>query len=156
MNVRVPANAKMAGNEVGIFNYDRPIIRKLAAEDRQVSAQIFNNDIQICFGRNLSSRNFFLRAGANFVCSGEAYTYNFEGGVILSVFGINFDYQAQVVIGGWPCQINGTYYINSSESSQACYQPPYVCESGTNKGLPCADIDYSTDCPGGTCTVSLA
>ena len=86
--------------------------------------------------------------------SDDAYTYNFEGGVILTVFGINFDYQAEVVVGGLPCQINGTYYINTTSSPESCYQPPYVCSGGANARQPCDDIDYSTDCPGGTCIVS--
>ncbi len=39
MAVRVPANAAMAGIQAGIFNYDRPIIRKLAA-DRCAEANV--------------------------------------------------------------------------------------------------------------------
>ncbi len=88
--------------------------------------------------------------------SGDAYTYNFEGGVILTVFGINFDYEAEVVVGGLPCQIPGTFFINSTTSAQTCYKPPYICSGGTKTGLACVDIEYSSDCPGGgTCTVRL-
>ena len=37
--MRVPSTALMAGIQAGIFNYDRPIIRKLAA-DRCVEAAL--------------------------------------------------------------------------------------------------------------------
>jgi hypothetical protein len=147
VSVKVPANAAMAGPQAGIFNYDRPIIRKLAADRYSRGFRMWHHAF------------LFDMFGVCVCCvfgSGDAYTYNFEGGVILTVFGINFDYEAEVVVGGLPCQINGTFFINTTTSPESCYQPPYVCSKGDRNGQPCADIDYSTDCPGGgTCMVRV-
>ena len=65
--------------------------------------------------------------------TGTPYTYNFEGGEILTVFGSNFDYQSTVLIGKrtgrtvvdsdpwmpqpfYDCGIPGTFYINSTRA----------------------------------------
>ena len=73
---------------------------------------------------------------------------------MLTVFGLNFDYEAEVLVGGEACQINGTFFINATTSEETCYKPPYFCSKGIRNTLPCYDVEYSSDCPGGgICTV---
>jgi hypothetical protein len=69
---------------------------------------------------------------------------------------MNFDVEANVVVGGIPCQISGTFFIDSNISTETCKQPPFVCdESSTRMGLQCKDVEFSSDCPEGYCVVCL-
>ncbi|EKX36449.1 hypothetical protein GUITHDRAFT_145719 [Guillardia theta CCMP2712] len=94
--------------------------------------------------------------------TGGPYTYDFEGGARLTIFGINFDAVSKVKVGkrpsasgGWQaertydCFIPGTFYINSTTSPEPCYEPPKKCVGGLRDGLACVDTRLNTDCEGG-------
>ena len=82
----------------------------------------------------------------------DAFTYNFEGGEILTVYGTNFDITATTLLGKRPgrayndyddwrllydCGVAGTFYINTTMSPDTCYEPPKTCRGGADNGKPC-------------------
>ena len=118
VSLAVPNGILSPWRSDGVFTYDRPRIRQVSAD------------------------------------TGKPYTYNFEGGEILTVFGTNFDYRSNVYIGKrtgrtvidydpwspdqfYDCGMPGTFYINSTESPDPCYEPPKVCKGGADHGRPC-------------------
>ena len=133
VSLAVPNGILSPWRSDGVFTYDRPRIRQVSAD------------------------------------TGKPYTYNFEGGEILTVFGTNFDYRSNVYIGKrtgrtvidydpwspdqfYDCGMPGTFYINSTESPDPCYEPPKVCKGGAHHGNPCVgDQAVGDTCVGGRC-----
>ena len=124
----VPKGVQVDARVDAKFTYDRPRIRKLAAD------------------------------------TGDAFTYNFEGGGMLTVKGTNFDRSAEVLLGKRPGRsqsdydpwqtinhncgdISGSFMINETQSTEPCYPPPKSCHLG-RKNLIQWFVDADVDANG--------